>query len=98
MLQAALQYLADPTFFAGFSIIIGVAYVVVWVISLKEIVQPAPESYFLSSQDEQVHEYEVPEQQRTVPSVRRRNDRVRVRQKFVKGGNEQRRSRSARAA
>lgn len=39
-METALQFLADPTFFAGFAIIIGVAYVLVWVISLKEIVQP----------------------------------------------------------
>ena len=92
MLQTALHYLADPTFFAGFSIIIGVAYVVVWVISLKEIVQPSPESYFLTARDE--HESESRVQHKPVQSVRRRNDRVRVRQKYVRAG-DQRRNRAA---
>jgi hypothetical protein len=96
MFQTALEYLANPTFFAGFSIIIGVAYVVVWVISLKEIIQPSPESYFLPSGQE--NDFEVHEQHRPVQSPRRRNDRVRVRQKFVKKSDEQRRGRSARAA
>ena len=96
MFQTALQYLAEPAFFAGFSIIIGVAYVVVWIVSLKEIVQPSPDSYFLPAAGDR--ETEIQKLQRQVQVVRKRNDRVRVRQKFVKNTDEQRRGRGARAA
>jgi hypothetical protein len=96
MFQTALEYLANPTFFAGFSIIIGVAYVVVWVISLKEITQPSPDSYFLPSRQERDFDYQ--EEHRQAQAPRRRNDRVRVRQKIVKNNSEQRRGRRARAA
>ena len=37
MLLSALNYLSDPLFFAGFSIVVGIAYVFIWVISLKEL-------------------------------------------------------------
>jgi|GEM_PF-6449193 hypothetical protein len=37
MLLSALNYLSNPLFFAGFSIVIGIAYVFIWVISLKEL-------------------------------------------------------------
>ena len=37
MLLSALNYLSDPLFFAGFSIVVGIAYVFIWVISLREL-------------------------------------------------------------
>ncbi len=37
MLLSALNYLSDPLFFAGFSIVVGIAYVFIWMISLREL-------------------------------------------------------------
>ena len=37
MLKLVLDYLADPVYFGVFSLTIGVAYVIVWIVSLKEI-------------------------------------------------------------
>lgn len=35
MLISLLNYLSEPVFFAGFIIVVGIAYVLVWVISLR---------------------------------------------------------------
>ena len=37
MLLSVLNYLSDPIFFAGFSIVVGLAYVFIWVMSLREL-------------------------------------------------------------
>jgi hypothetical protein len=37
MLLSALNYLSDPLIFAGFSILVGIAYVIIWVLSLREL-------------------------------------------------------------
>lgn len=37
MLFNILNYLSDPVFFASFAAIIGISYVMVWVVSLKEL-------------------------------------------------------------
>jgi len=39
MLHTALQYLSNPIYFGLFSIIVGMAYVAVWVISLYQLTQ-----------------------------------------------------------
>ncbi|MBW7997322.1 MAG: hypothetical protein FVQ81_12275 [Candidatus Glassbacteria bacterium] len=91
MFKIALQFLADPTYFAGFSIIIGVAYVAVWVISLKEIVRPAPETYFRPARRDP--ELDIQEQRQNGQVTHRRNNSVRVRRKFVTDGDNQPRGR-----
>ena len=37
MLLSVLNYLSDPLIFAGFSILVGIAYVLIWVLSLREL-------------------------------------------------------------
>lgn len=39
MLHTALQYLSNPLYFGLFSIMVGIAYVAVWVISLHRLTQ-----------------------------------------------------------
>jgi hypothetical protein len=96
MFEMALKFLADPMFFAGFSVVIGVAYVVVWVISLKEIVQPSPQSLFQPVRRNP--EYDVQEQRFKASGPRMRNDRVTVRKKVVTEKTSARGRRAARAA
>ena len=40
MLSSALQFLSEPLYFVGFSVAMGAAYVIVWVISLREVAKP----------------------------------------------------------
>jgi hypothetical protein len=96
MFEIALKYLANPMFFAGFSVVIGVAYVVVWVISLKEIVRPAPQSIFQPVRRNP--EYDIQEQRYQARGSNRRNDRVTVRRKDVAEKSGQRGRKAARAA
>lgn len=37
MFNLVLEYLADPVYFGVFSLTIGLAYIIVWIVSLKEI-------------------------------------------------------------
>ncbi len=79
MFEMALKYLADPMFFAVFSVVIGVAYVVVWVISLKEIVRPSPQSAFQPVRRNP--EYDIQDQRNETKRLRSRSNSVRVRRK-----------------
>lgn len=96
MFEMVLKYLADPMFFAVFSVVIGVAYVVVWVISLKEIVRPSPQSVFQPVRRNP--EYDIKDQRNTANSLRRRSNSVRVRRKEVVEKTSVRGRRAARAA
>ena len=96
MFEMVLGFLADPMFFAGFSVVIGVAYVVVWVVSLKEIVQPSPESLFQPVRRNP--EFDIQEHRFKPTATKKRNDRVRVRRKDMQNRNGSRRGRTARAA
>ena len=95
-MEMVLEFLADPMFFAGFSVVIGVAYVVVWVISLKEIAQPSPDSFFQPVRREP--QYEVHEHRITPRSPKYRKDSVRVRRKDFQRKDSSRGGRSVRAA
>ncbi len=96
MFEMMLKFLADPMFFAGFSVIIGVAYVAVWVISLKEIAQPSPQSFYQPARRDP--EYDAQEQRFVASGPRRRNNRVRVKRKDVAEKAGQRGRKAARAA
>ncbi len=95
MFEMALKFLADPIFFAGFSVVIGVAYVAVWVVSLKEIARPSPQAFFKPVRSNQ--QYDIQERQLTASGPRRRNG-VRVQRKDISEKAGQRGRRAVRAA
>ncbi len=95
MFEMALKFLADPIFFAGFSVVIGVAYVAVWVVSLKEIARPSPQAFFKPVRGNQ--QYDIQERQPVASGSRRRSG-VRVQRKNVSEKAGQRGRRAARAA
>ncbi|MCE5270030.1 hypothetical protein LLH00_01960 [bacterium] len=47
MLGELLDYLSDPVFFTGFSLVIGVAYIYVWVTSLRDLSRQESSFYSL---------------------------------------------------
>ena len=47
MLLSVLNYLSDPLIFAGFSILVGIAYVLIWVFSLRELARGSRTTYKL---------------------------------------------------
>jgi len=73
MLLSALNYLSDPLIFAGFSILVGIAYVVVWVLSLRELGRGQRTTYRLKAMREE------PGQENRVSVWRRGNPRNTVR-------------------
>ena len=50
MIMELLHYLSDPVFFTGFSLAIGVAYVYVWVTSLRDLAREDSGFYVLDSE------------------------------------------------
>jgi hypothetical protein len=51
MLHTALLYLSNPIYFGLFSIIVGMAYVAIWIISLYQITQNENPSFFRAVKD-----------------------------------------------
>ena len=77
MLLSVLNYLSNPLFFAGFSIVVGIAYVFVWVISLRELGREYRTTYRLRGMRAE------PEQKRRINLWKRGDQRRTVRVKVA---------------
>ena len=77
MLLSVLNYLSNPLFFAGFSIVVGIAYVFVWVISLRELGREYRTTYRLRGMRAE------PEQKRRISMWKRGDQRRTVRVKVA---------------
>jgi hypothetical protein len=49
MIKDMLQYLSNPVMFSAFSVVVGLAYVMIWVTSLKELVREDSGSFSLET-------------------------------------------------
>jgi len=72
MLLSVLNYLSNPFFFAGFSIVVGIAYVLVWVISLRELGREYRTTYRLRGMRAE------PEPKRRINNMWKRGDQRRT--------------------
>ena len=72
MMLSVLNYLSNPLFFAGFSVVVGIAYVLVWVISLRELGREYRTTYRLTGMRAE------PESQKRLNNIWRRGDQRRT--------------------
>lgn len=96
MILELLHYLSDPLFFTGFSLVIGVAYVYVWVTSLRDLAREDSGFYVLDAESRNRGE------QKERPLLKYSGRRISVRSKAVReeeaGQEGRRRARISRAA
>ena len=89
MLGEILHYLSNPVYFFGFTLVIGIAYIYVWVTSLRDLVRP--ETGFYSLDQDSRREQRLPR-----PVLKYSGRRVSIRSKVLRDGEETMRGRGRR--
>lgn len=90
MISDILHYLTNPVFFSCFALVIGIAYVYVWVTSLRDLVRPDSMLYALDEDSRS-------ERKQSRPVLKYSGRRVSVRSKAVREDEEPYRARGRRA-